>query len=137
MGTGMGIEFWGWDGDEDRFFIPDGYGYGFRFKRYKKESGKEGNKTELDRYLVEDGAKSEDDFDVLQWWKLNSLIYPILSAMACDDLAVSISTVAFESAFSTSGHVLDAYRSLLTPKLAQALIYTQDWLCGSPIINSV
>ncbi|XVF47973.1 hypothetical protein PTKIN_Ptkin03bG0152800 [Pterospermum kingtungense] len=54
--------------------------------------------------------------------------------MARHILAVPISTVASKSTFSTNGHVLDAYRSSLTPKLTQALICTQidyvDLLCS-------
>ena len=37
-------------------------------------------------------------------------------------------TFASESAFSTSGRILDGFRSSLTPMTLQALICTQDWL---------
>ncbi|PWA77160.1 zinc finger, BED-type [Artemisia annua] len=43
-----------------------------------------------------------------------------------------ISTVVSESAFSTSGWVIDKFRSSLTPKSAEALICTQDWLRSTP-----
>ncbi|XP_019179230.1 PREDICTED: zinc finger BED domain-containing protein RICESLEEPER 2-like [Ipomoea nil] len=62
------------------------------------------------------------------WWKSHSERFPILSKMARDVLAVPISTVASESCFSTSGRVLDPFRSSLTPKIVEALICTQDWL---------
>ena len=48
--------------------------------------------------------------------------------MARDILAVPVSTVASESAFSTGGRVLDTFRSSLSPKIVQTLICTQDWI---------
>ena len=53
--------------------------------------------------------------------------------MARDVLAIPVSTVASESAFSTEERVLDPFRSSLTPKLVEYLICTQDWLRASPI----
>ena len=46
--------------------------------------------------------------------------------MARDVLAVPISIVALEYAFSTGGRVLDAFRSFLTSTIVEVLIYTQD-----------
>ena len=43
-------------------------------------------------------------------------------------MAIPVSTVAFELAFSTRGRVLDPFRSSLAPKTVEALICAQDWL---------
>ncbi|XP_077222135.1 zinc finger BED domain-containing protein RICESLEEPER 2-like [Tasmannia lanceolata] len=99
-----------------------------KYKKHRIESGGGDNKSELDRYLTEDVEDDSDKFDILAWWKLHSPRFPILLEMARSVLAVLISTVASESAFSTGGRVLDAFRSSLTPKIVQALICTQDWL---------
>ncbi|KAJ9568123.1 hypothetical protein OSB04_004089 [Centaurea solstitialis] len=101
-------------------------------KKQKLESGAlEGRKSELDAYLGEDIVDDMgNDFDLLLWWKVNSARFPVLSKLARDVLAVPISTVASESTFSTSGRVLDNFRSSLTPKIVEALICTQDWLRG-------
>ncbi|KAD1566675.1 hypothetical protein E3N88_42624 [Mikania micrantha] len=84
--------------------------------------------NEVDIYLSDGTEKREDTFDVLGWWKLNSMKFPTLSQIAKHVLAMPISTVASESAFSTGGRIIDKYRSSLTPKTAEALICVQDWL---------
>ncbi|MBA0624657.1 hypothetical protein Godav_009971, partial [Gossypium davidsonii] len=45
---------------------------------------------------------------------VNNTIFPTLSKMAKDVLAISVSTIASKFAFSTEGRVLDQYRSSLT-----------------------
>lgn len=97
------------------------------FKKSKSDNGSVFEKTEIERYLG-DVDDVDDNLDVLAWWKMNVHRFPTLAAMARDVLAVPISTVASESAFSTGGRVLDSFRSSLTPRMAQALICAQDWL---------
>ncbi|RYR58259.1 hypothetical protein Ahy_A05g023909 isoform A [Arachis hypogaea] len=90
------------------------------------------NKNEVELYLMEALEKSGVQFDILNWWKVNSTKFPILGLIARDVLAMPVSTVASESAFSTGGRVLNNYRSSLTPMTAEALICTQNWLRNSP-----
>jgi hypothetical protein len=63
---------------------------------------------------MEECEKIIKDFDILGWWKVNGIKYPILAEIARDVLAIPISTVASESAFSTGGRVLDCFRSSLS-----------------------
>ncbi|XP_031108585.1 zinc finger BED domain-containing protein RICESLEEPER 2-like [Ipomoea triloba] len=98
-----------------------------QIKKQRMESGGR-KKTELEHYLTEAIVDEENSFDILRWWKVNFARFPILSKLARDVLAIPISTVASESAFNTSGRVLDHFRSSLTPKIVEALVCTQDWL---------
>ncbi|XP_019150660.1 PREDICTED: zinc finger BED domain-containing protein RICESLEEPER 2-like [Ipomoea nil] len=98
-----------------------------QIKKQRLESGGK-KQTELDMYLSEGIVEEEESFDILGWWKINSARFPVLSKLARDVLAIPISTVASESAFSTSGRVLDPFRSSLTPKIVEALVCKQDWL---------
>ncbi|GKV07140.1 hypothetical protein SLEP1_g18942 [Rubroshorea leprosula] len=103
-----------------------------RFRRYLSKAAQEKNEqSKLDIYLKDKLEIMENDaqfYDVLSFWRLKSGRFPVLATMARDILANLVSTVASESAFSTSGRVLDDFRSSLTPKMAQALVFTQDWL---------
>ncbi|KAK9286527.1 hypothetical protein L1049_014925 [Liquidambar formosana] len=85
-------------------------------------------KSELDHYLDEDVLPRTPDFDILSWWKSNGLKYPTLQAIAKDVLAILVSTVASESAFSTSGRLVSPHRSRLHPKTLEALMCAQNWL---------
>jgi len=91
------------------------------------------NKNEVNLYLMETLEKRTKTFDILNWWKVNSSKYPILGQMARDVLAMSVSTVASESSFSTGGRILSQYRSSLTPKTVEALICAQNWFRSSLI----
>lgn len=86
-----------------------------------------GNTSELDRYLS-DRVEVSEGFDILKWWKANSKNFPRLSKMANEVLAIPVSTVSSESAFSTCGRVLDAYWCSLAPKTMEAIICSQNWL---------
>jgi hypothetical protein len=71
---------------------------------------------------------TKEHFDVLGWWKGAGTRYPTLRKVARDISVVPASTVASESAFSTSGRVLSEHRSRLTSDLLEALMCSQDWL---------
>ncbi|KAF7134784.1 hypothetical protein RHSIM_Rhsim08G0083100 [Rhododendron simsii] len=92
--------------------------------------------SEVDKY-VNDLCERKDipDFDILLWWKNNSNKYPILSQLARDVLAMPVSTVASESAFSTGGCVLDPFRSSLSPSMVETLVCTQNWLLSTVPIS--
>jgi hypothetical protein len=87
------------------------------------------SKNELDRYLEEETLPHDENeyFDILGWWKVAGTRYPTLRLIARDVLAIPITTVASESAFSTSGRVLSEHRSRLTPQMLEALMCTQSW----------
>jgi hypothetical protein len=60
---------------------------------------------------------------------------PVLAHMAQDILAIPISTIASKSVFSTSGRILDDFRTSLTPFMLEALVCTQDELRRSTPID--
>ncbi|KAL1223810.1 Zinc finger BED domain-containing protein RICESLEEPER 2 [Cardamine amara subsp. amara] len=98
------------------------------FDDAEESEGAEIIKSELESYLddIREDRKNPN-FKILDWWKTTRSKYKILSLMARDLLAIHVSTVASESAFSTGGRVLDRFRSSLTPRTVEALICTQDW----------
>ncbi|PRQ52742.1 putative HAT dimerization domain, ribonuclease H-like domain-containing protein [Rosa chinensis] len=86
--------------------------------------------SEVDRYLLDPFEKPPRvaEFSILLWWKLNGSKYPNLQLVARDVLSIQLSTVAFESCFSTGNRVIDPYRSSLTPKSVEELICLQNWI---------
>ena len=101
-------------------------------RQFLKERGGNVDRNDLERYLAEESVSPlKPDFDILSWWKENQRKYNVLSQIARDVLAIQVSTVASESAFSTGGRILDPFRSSLSPKMVEALICTQNWVRSS------
>ncbi|XP_055830975.1 zinc finger BED domain-containing protein RICESLEEPER 2-like [Solanum dulcamara] len=106
-------------------------------KNYKTANGGVDARTELDKYLGEEIEDDSKEFNILNWWKMNSARFSILAEMARDVLVVPISSVASQSAFSMGGRLLDSFRSSLTPNLVQALVCLQNWLQSEKLQQSV
>jgi hypothetical protein len=106
-----------------------------QFKKYLKEEGGV-KKIKVERYLGDD-CEDPNDFklDILGWWRCNTIKYKILSKVAQHVLAILISTVVFEAAFSTGGRILDPFRNSLSLSTMQALVCCQNWfsLASIPI----
>jgi hypothetical protein len=62
----------------------------------------------------------------LSRWKLNAVIYPILSIVARDIFAIPMSMVASESAFNTTNRVIETIKSSLKEEMTEALIRAQQ-----------
>ena len=119
---------------ESQDVVSDGKSKLCDYDRYierKKRARTSTMKTELDHYLEEEVLPRSSDFDILMWWKLNELKYPTLQAIARDVLAIPISTVASESAFSIGGQILTPHRSRLHYTTLEALMCSKSWLWNS------
>ena len=87
--------------------------------------------NELEKYMAEPLQKIVDEFDILAWWKNKREDYPIITQIVRDVMAIQVSTVASESAFSAAGRVVDPYRNRLDPEIVEALICTKDWVAAA------
>ncbi|KAL2905793.1 putative AC transposase [Bienertia sinuspersici] len=87
-------------------------------------------KSDVDSYLNLPFVVDHDGFDILEYWKAQSVSYPTLALMARDILAIPITSVASESAFSAGGRILNKLRSSLLPKNVEILVTTRSWLFG-------
>ncbi|KAA1063835.1 hypothetical protein PGTUg99_050196 [Puccinia graminis f. sp. tritici] len=104
-----------------------------RFKAYLAGKKTTQNATspsaKLDLYLQESTVDiNSPSFEILTWWKVNSVRFPTLASMEKVILMVPMKSIASESAFSTGGRVLSDYCSQLKPGTLEALICAQDWI---------
>ena len=92
-----------------------------------KKKQDEVQKNELDKYLEDDVEDDHAEFDILNWQKLKAFKYYILSfCMTRDILVIPVSTVSFESIFSTKSRILDSFHSSLSPTIVEALTCVQN-----------
>ncbi|CAN1291855.1 Putative AC9 transposase [Linum perenne] len=110
----------------------------FKFDKYwSMNASSEDAGTELDSYLFAKVLPRTEDFDVLLWWKANALTYPTLAMIARDVLAVPVTTVASESAFSSGGRLVSPSRSRLHSDTVEALMCAQNWLQKSSMTGKL
>ena len=74
-----------------------------------------------------DSTTNTEDFKILDWWRLQSTNFPVLSRLARDILTIPVSTVSSESAFSTVGRIIEDRRTSLTPEMVEVLTCLKDW----------
>ncbi|KAL4582482.1 hypothetical protein LXL04_007032 [Taraxacum kok-saghyz] len=96
------------------------------FSHYKGKAENKNVPNPQDTIFGEKSSVSEIDIDLeLEFDKFDDGGQDIKTRHV---LAMPISTVASESAFSVGGRVIDRYRSSLNPETAEALICAQDWI---------
>ena len=69
----------------------------------------------------------EGKLDLLDWWKNNKRIFPVLCHFARDVLLVPVSSVSSEATFSMVVRIIEERRSSLTPKMVEAITCLKDW----------
>jgi hAT family C-terminal dimerisation region len=84
------------------------------------------NNNELLSYCLK--SMEDDQIDILEYWKRNATAYPTLAMMSRDVFAVSVSTITFESCFSSANMVLTNKRTKLGSKLFEQLVCSKDWI---------
>lgn len=84
---------------------------------------------ELDKYLNDITCDdTSNEFNILLWWKRNEERYPNVANMARCILCIQGSSVASESAFSTSGRVITDQRGNLHAQTITKIMVCEDWL---------
>ncbi|KAG6484827.1 hypothetical protein ZIOFF_053352 [Zingiber officinale] len=81
--------------------------------------------NEVDKYFSDPFVKWSSNFDILEWWKGNTMTFPVLSKIAKYIFSIPSSTVASENAFSLGRRVVDPFRASLHPKMVEALVCTR------------
>ncbi|KZV23943.1 hypothetical protein F511_23087 [Dorcoceras hygrometricum] len=106
-----------------------GFYQNFKRQKFKGKSVTRLNSNEIQLYLSQ-YFETPENFDVLEWWKVNSQLYPILATIARDILPVQASSVASESAFSMCGRIIGDQRTNLNTDTLGMLTCLQDWFAA-------
>lgn len=77
--------------------------------------------VEVERYKSSPDLDLEDD--PLQWWKINSNVYPRLAQLALKYLTIPATSVPSERVFSRGGNIITDTRGSLTNQHASELVF--------------
>jgi hypothetical protein len=110
----------------DRDYAPGGAKKPNILKRFYKKSTAS-DKSEIVVYLSEPVADDYPEFQVLDYWKINSARFPNLSRMARDYLAVPGTSTPSERAFSGGRQLITDFRCSLKGETITACMLLKDW----------
>jgi hAT family C-terminal dimerisation region len=82
------------------------------------------NNNELLSYCL--GIIKDDEINILNYWKRNTIVYPTLTMMACDIFTVLVSTVPSKSCFSLTNRILTDKHTKLGANLFKKLVSWKD-----------
>ena len=81
------------------------------------------NKSELDKYLELPAVSILENYNPLEWWKVNQNLYPTLAHQARIYLAIPSTSVPCERLFSTAGNTITDRRNRLVPSTVYNLLF--------------
>ena len=96
-------------------------------KKYSSSS----KTKEISKYLkapLVPAQCEEKSTDILEWWKVNKIEYPVLSRMASDFLSMQPTCVPVERTFSIAGLTVSKLRSRLNDETVKKLLCLKSWL---------
>ena len=96
------------------------------FRRHLNKRPRMNDMEELYSYLALPRATAEAD--VLGWWKSSSSVFPCLSEMATDYLAIPATGAPAERTFSIGTHTVTPERASLNPDTIRACMWLNAWL---------
>ncbi|KAG6490418.1 hypothetical protein ZIOFF_051714 [Zingiber officinale] len=92
-----------------------------------------GGECKTSRITLSDTQRSEDNFDILAWWKYIASRYPVHSMMARDIMDIPISVVPLDSEARTLNQCL----SSTDPAIIECLICSRDWIENETEVSPV
>ena len=85
--------------------------------------------SDIDRYFdspVVDWDFSDDPNWILKWWKANTDLYPLMSQVARDYLAIQAAEVNVERLFSESRDLIGLRRHSMAPETMKAVLFLRN-----------
>ena len=67
------------------------------------------------------------EFDIIEWWKIHSQEFPVLSTIASDYLSCQPTNVSCERLFSIAGLTTSRTRNQLDPSTVDMLLCLKNW----------
>ena len=79
--------------------------------------------AEIERYLA---LPCDENVEALLWWRAHSAEFPILSLMARDYLAIQLTSVTCEQAFSVAGNTITKMQNWLHSETTKVSLCTKS-----------